>query len=59
MTFMTKEYVPSARQMFVLNRGSYISSLGTGKKPLTVGSALRLLNQLEIRQLENTLGLKG
>ena len=59
MTYMTKEYIPSARQMFVLNRGSYISSLSITKKPLTIGSALRLLNQLEIRQLENILGLKG
>ena len=59
MTYMTKEYIPSARQMFVLNRGSYIFLLDTTKKPLTIKTALRLLNQLEIRQLENILGLKG
>lgn len=53
----TTEYVPAERQMFVLNRSTYIGSLGTGKKPLNVGQALRLLNNLEINLLERTLGL--
>jgi len=51
--FQRKEYVPARRQMFVLNSGSYVSSLGTTKKPLTIRQALRLLNQLEIQFLEN------
>jgi len=58
MSYISREYVPSARQMFVLNRGSYISSLGTTRQPLTISRAITLLRKLEIAYIENTLGLR-
>lgn len=37
------------KQMKLLNIGSHITRLGTGKKPFTVGDALKLLNNLGVK----------
>ena len=50
-----REYIHPRRQMLVLNRGSYISTLGTTYKPITIGQAISLLRKLEIAHIEKLL----
>lgn len=52
---MTRYEITPERQMFVLNRASYVSCIGKDKKPLTIGKALRLLNKLNMQKLEREL----
>ena len=38
----------NTRQVALLNQGSYITRIGSGKKPFTVGKALHLLKNLGV-----------
>jgi len=39
-----------SKQVHILNQGSYVTRIGSGKKPFTIGSALTLLTNLGVKR---------
>ena len=38
-----------SKQVSILNQGSYVTRVGTNKKPFTIGVALQLLQNLGVK----------